>query len=59
MEEENKNSNVCCAFCLKTEDEADLVDMAANLLSCGDEIIEFSDLMAEILFFKVRTINWN
>lgn len=46
----------CCAFCCKSEDEVELVDMELNSLKLEhEEVIEFSDLLTEILNLKVNT----
>lgn len=42
-----------CSLCNKNEDEVELIDIASNSLKCGDEIIEFADLLIENFHLKV------
>lgn len=42
-----------CVFCEKQSQEAALIDMATNSIILEDEIIEFFDLVKNLMFLKV------
>lgn len=42
-----------CNLCSNQEDEVELIDIESNSLGCGDDTIEFSDLIRETINFKV------
>jgi hypothetical protein len=58
MEEFSEITKLCCVFCSKTRDEVELTDMASNSLKCGDDIIEFGDLLFEVLHLQVTRRNF-
>lgn len=45
--------SLTCAFCQKYKDDSDLIEMNTNSIFLEDEIIEFSDLLANLLDVKV------
>lgn len=45
-----------CIFCAKTEDESELIDIESNSLLAGDLLLEFSDLIFDVLNLKVSKI---
>lgn len=57
MEILTETATYCCVVCSTTDQNADLIEMEANSMKCGEEIIEFSDLMLEVLQAKVETVS--
>ena len=43
-----------CILCNKTEDETNLIDIELNSLKFEDEIIEYSELLLEVLNLKAN-----
>ena len=46
----------CCTLCHKSDDEIELIEIESNSLKYGEEIIEFGDLLFDVLQCKVSNL---
>lgn len=42
-----------CVFCIKTSEECELIDMSVSSIVLGSEILDFEDIIRNILELKV------